>query len=164
MLRATTLLLVICLNAGLSHGMKCSFGNQNFLEKMIDSCPGLLDSSDKSYCCLDVENSRTYCCDAAEFIVKSSWIAVTVIVIVVILFTLVVCCIACCRRHRRRHQGTIYGHVEVPSAVQVIQSPANILLPGQHNLNPTNLTGMSGPLPYSSEVYAKQAPYNPNYV
>ncbi|XP_043261881.1 uncharacterized protein LOC122402824 isoform X2 [Colletes gigas] len=133
MLRATTLLLVVSLNAGLSHGMKCSFGNQNFLEKMIDSCPGLLDSSDKSYCCLDVENSRTYCCDAAEFVVKSSWVAVTVIVVVVMMFTLVVCCIACCRRHRRRHQGTIYGR-------------------------------MLGPLPHSSEVYAKQAPYNPNYV
>lgn len=54
-------------------GMECSFGNKNIISKVIDSCPGILDSNDKSYCCYDFENNEMYCCDAVEFASKSSW-------------------------------------------------------------------------------------------
>lgn len=53
--------------------MECSFGNKNIISKVIDSCPGILDSSDKSYCCYDFEKNEMYCCDAMEFASKSSW-------------------------------------------------------------------------------------------
>ncbi|CAD1468831.1 unnamed protein product, partial [Heterotrigona itama] len=52
--------------------MKCSWGHENFISDVINSCPGLLDSQDKSYCCYDISNEKTYCCDVMEFALKSS--------------------------------------------------------------------------------------------
>ncbi|XP_012153700.1 uncharacterized protein LOC105661747 isoform X2 [Megachile rotundata] len=171
MLRATTLLSLLCLNVGLSYGMQCSLGHKNIITEVLDSCPGLLDSSDKSFCCVDIENNRMYCCDQTEFLVKSTWLLLTVIAVVVIIISLLVCCVSClccscCPWYRRRHRGTVYG-IQVPSVVHVIQSPASVPQPTQPYPSTTNATssaGMSQPPPYSEVVYEKQAPYNPSYV
>uniref|UniRef100_V9IK26 Uncharacterized protein n=1 Tax=Apis cerana TaxID=7461 RepID=V9IK26_APICE len=114
MSRITILLLLAYFNAGLSYGMECSFGNKNIISKVIDSCPGILDSNDKSYCCYDFEKNEMYCCDAVEFASKSSWILLTVICAVGVVFSVIIFCISClccscCPWYRRRHQGTVYG-------------------------------------------------------
>ncbi|XP_029038372.1 uncharacterized protein LOC114873816 isoform X1 [Osmia bicornis bicornis] len=172
MLRATTLLALLCLNMGLSYGMQCSYGHKNVLSEILDSCPGLLDSSDKSYCCVDIENNRMYCCDAAEFMTKTTWLLLTVIAAAVIGVSLIVCCISClccscCPWYRRRHRGTVYGKVQVPTVVHVIQSPASVPQSTQPHVTAMNATSsaeMSQPPPYAEVVYEKQAAYNPTYV
>ncbi|KAM0736994.1 hypothetical protein ACS0PU_000565 [Formica fusca] len=176
MLRLTGAFLLICLHAGYVYGMDCSFGtNKNVWEKPFTSCPGLLDRSDKSYCCFDIVDQRTYCCDFEEFAVKNGLgIIVPVIIVAAIAVGLIVCCISClccscCPWYRRRHQGTVYGKVQTP-VVQVIQPQANLppsytsqAIPNQQIPYPTSSIGMPQPPPYSTEVYAKQAPYNPAY-
>ncbi|XP_011269670.1 protein shisa-5 isoform X2 [Camponotus floridanus] len=165
---------LIYLYAGYVHGTDCSFGaKKNILDELISKCPGLLDSSDKSYCCYDLANERTYCCDLEEFTVKTGLgIIVPVIIVAAIVIGLIMCCISClccscCPWYRRRHQGTVYG-IQTP-VVQVIQPQAN--LPPSYNQAvpniapyPTSSIAMPQPPPYSSEVYAKQAPYNPAYA
>lgn len=54
-------------------GMECTFGNKNFISRAINSCPGLLDPMEKSYCCYDISSEKMYCCDAVEFSLQSSW-------------------------------------------------------------------------------------------
>lgn len=166
---------LICLYAGYVHGMDCSFGaKKNIVAQAFDQCPGFLDSSDKSYCCYDISNERTYCCDAEEFAVKTGLgVIIPVIIVAAIVIGLIMCCISClccscCPWYRRRHQGTVYGKVQTP-VVQVIQPQAN--LPPSYNQAapniapyPTSSIAMPQPPPYSSEVYAKQAPYNPAYT
>ncbi|XP_006615012.1 uncharacterized protein LOC102680211 isoform X1 [Apis dorsata] len=176
MSRITILLLLTYFNVGLSYGMECSFGNKNIISKVIDSCPGLLDSSDKSYCCYDFEKNEMYCCDAVEFASKSSWILLTVICAVGVVFFVIIFCISClccscCPWYRRRHQGTVYGtisvpEVQVPSMMHVIQTPANVtvLTPYANLPYPTNSAGIQQASTYSGNIYEKQAPYNPNYV
>ncbi|CAL7936028.1 unnamed protein product [Xylocopa violacea] len=171
MSRVTILLLLLCFNAGLSYGTECSFGNKNILSRLIDSCPGLLDSADKSYCCYDIDNNSVYCCDYSEFLFKASWVLLVVIITVVILLGMLLLCIlclccSCCPWYRRRHRGTVYGKV-VPTVVRVIQSPASVPQPNPQYTNTafaTSSTGLSDPPTYSEVVYEKQAPYNPNYV
>nr|XP_031831583.1 uncharacterized protein LOC116426585 isoform X4 [Nomia melanderi] len=110
---ATTLLLLVGLNVGLSYGMECSFGEKNILQKIIDSCPGIIDSADKSYCCYNIETNKAYCCNAYEFAMLSSTV-MTVIVVVVIVISVVIFCVSClccicCRPYRRlRNQGIVY--------------------------------------------------------
>ncbi|CAL1686567.1 unnamed protein product [Lasius platythorax] len=176
MLRLAGAFLLICLHAGNVYGMECSFGqSKNFLEKALNTCPRLIDSSDKSYCCYDLENESFYCCTAEEFALKTGLgIIVPVIIAAAIAIGLIVCCISClccscCPWYRRRHQGTIYG-IQTP-VVQVIQPQATLPpsytnqanLPNQHVPYPMSSTGMPQPPPYTSEAYAKQAPYNPAY-
>ncbi|XP_076170531.1 uncharacterized protein LOC143148250 isoform X2 [Ptiloglossa arizonensis] len=135
MLRATSLLLLIYLNTGLSHGMECSFGEKSLWNHLIsNSCPGLLDPPSKSFCCLDVENNKSYCCEGHTFALMTTWVLVAVIFVVVTIISLVIFCISCLccifyRRHRIRHQGIIYG--QIPSVVQITQTPANFPLPIQ---------------------------------
>ncbi|XP_076244008.1 uncharacterized protein LOC143185154 [Calliopsis andreniformis] len=185
MLRASVLLLVICLNAGLSYGMDCKIGHTTGLKNFIDtvtntnSCPGVFDPAEKSFCCYSLDRTY-YCCDAAEFGITASWVILTAVLSVVIVVSLIVFCISClccscCPWYRRRHRGTVYGRVQAPaSVVHVIQTPANVPPPQPQPapyyanvLNPTNSTGLSQPPPYTAhenDIYSKQAPYNPNYV
>ncbi|XP_076379114.1 uncharacterized protein LOC143259695 isoform X2 [Megalopta genalis] len=163
MLQATTLILFIFINAGLSYGMQCSFGERNILQSFIESCPGIFDSSDKAYCCYNIENNKVYCCDAYEFAYMSTWTAATVIVVGVIVAGLVIFCLSCvccifCRRYRRRNQGTVYEHVQVPRVVQVIHTPANVLPQSGYVINST----VSAPA--SNDMYAKPPPYNTSYT
>ncbi|XP_076289042.1 uncharacterized protein LOC143213253 isoform X2 [Lasioglossum baleicum] len=166
MLRATTLLLFISLHAGLSYGMQCSFNEQNILGKILTSCPGILDPTDKSYCCYNLEGSYTYCCDVYEFTTQASWAGATIIVVSVIVVSVVVFCISCiccicCRRYRRRNQGTVYEHVQVPHVVRVIHTPANVLPQSDYVVN----SAMSAPtLVNPHDMYAKPPPYNTSYV
>ncbi|XP_072747952.1 uncharacterized protein [Anoplolepis gracilipes] len=169
--------LLICLHAGYVYGMDCSFGESKTIwEKTLNICPGILDPSYKSYCCYDLANERTYCCDAEQFAVKTGLgIIVPVIIAAAIAIGLIVCCISClccscCPWYRRRHQGTVYGKVQ-PPVVQIIQPQTNLppsytsqAAPSQYVPYPTNSTEMPQPPPYNSEMYAKQAPYNPTYL
>lgn len=172
MLRITTLLLLICTNARLSYGMKCSWGHENFISDVLNSCPALLDPEEKAYCCYDISNKKMYCCDAMEFALKSSWMVLAMIISFTVLFSMIIFCISClccscCPWYRRRHRGTIYGKVQVPSVVHVIQSPASVPQPTPQYTNPaypTSSAGISQPPSYSEVVYEKQAPYNPNYT
>ncbi|OAD61957.1 hypothetical protein WN48_05524 [Eufriesea mexicana] len=164
MSRVTTLLLLTCFNAGLSYGMDCS-ESQNTLLKIFQSCPGLLDSYDKSYCCYNIQNRQVYCCDSMEFFMNTSWVILTGIIVFSILFSLIMLCVSClccscCPWYRRRHRG-----VQLPSMVHVIQPPTSQIPPNVANPPyPINATGMSQPPLYSDVVYEKPAPYNPNYV
>ncbi|XP_076764061.1 uncharacterized protein LOC143431314 isoform X2 [Xylocopa sonorina] len=170
MSRVTILLLLLCFNAGLSYGTECAFGNKNILSRLIDSCPGLLDSADKSYCCHDIENGAVYCCDYAEFVFKTSWILLIVIVTVVILVLMLLLCIlclccSCCPWYRRRHRGTVYGSKNL--VVRIIQSSVTVPQPNPQYTNTayaTSSTEISDPPTYSEVAYEKQAPYNPNYA
>ncbi|XP_076671348.1 uncharacterized protein LOC143370290 isoform X2 [Andrena cerasifolii] len=177
MSRVVALLLFVSLNAGLSHGMECTIGHSNFLEKFMNSCPGLTDHWDKSYCCYDFERSSNYCCTAAEFGLSSSWIILTGFVTVAVVVSLIVFCISClccrcCPWYRRRHRGTVYGRVQGPRVVHVIQSSVDVPRPtpfytnASNATNATNSTGIVQPPPYtavSNEMYPKQAPHNPDY-
>ncbi|XP_014473202.1 PREDICTED: protein shisa-5-like isoform X2 [Dinoponera quadriceps] len=172
-------LLLLCLHAGFAHGMDCNFGtSKNFIEKTLNSCPGFLDNPSKSYCCVDIANERTYCCTAEEFALKTGLgIVVPVIIVAAIIISLIVCCISClccscCPWYRRRHRGTVYGKVQAPNVVHVVQSTPNVppSYASQENQNhyvpyPTNPAGFPQhpPPQYTSEAYAKQAPYNPAY-
>ncbi|KAL6256302.1 hypothetical protein P5V15_012419 [Pogonomyrmex californicus] len=178
MSRLARVLLLICLHAGFSYGMECSYGsNQNILEKVFTSCPRpFTDPSDYSYCCYDIPNNRAYCCSAEEFAKTGLSIIIPVIIAAAVIIGLIVCCISClccsCCPWYRRRQGTVYGRlvteVQTP-VVQVIQPQANV--PPNYTSQaaqnpyvpyPTNSTGMPQPPPYN-EAYAKQAPYNPAY-
>ncbi|XP_012165950.1 uncharacterized protein LOC105665629 isoform X2 [Bombus terrestris] len=171
MSRVTTLFLLICINAGLSYGMECSLRNSNFITRAINSCPGLLDPTEKSYCCYDITSEKIYCCDAMEFSLQSSWVVLVVILTICVLFTIIVFCISClccscCPWYRRRHRGTVYG-IQLPNMVHVIQSPTSIPQATPLYINtayPTNSAGISQPPIYSEAIYEKQAPYNPNYM
>ncbi|XP_060832160.1 protein shisa-4-like isoform X2 [Bombus pascuorum] len=166
----TTLFLLIGINTALCYGMECTFGNKNFISRAINSCPGLLDPEERSYCCYNMPNESVYCCDAMEFTLQSSWLALIIVTLSVIVFTTVVCCISClccncCPWYRRRHQGTVYG-IQVPSVVHVIRPSTIIPQPTPQYINiacPTNSAGISQPPIYSAVIYEKQAPYNPNY-
>ncbi|XP_054000713.1 uncharacterized protein LOC128888098 [Hylaeus anthracinus] len=149
MLRARAVLLLICLSAGLSHGMDCTFGSDNLLEKIMYSCPGFLQSSDKAYCCFDIENDKPYCCTQKEFAFQASWVVTTVIIVVGIVLALIALCISClcfifCRR-RRCQRGTVYGHVQVP-VVQVTHQQPNYPIP-------VNATGLAQPQPHTNTIY-----------
>jgi hypothetical protein len=173
MSRLVIALLLIYLHAESIYGMECSFGNNNFLDKMINSCPRpLIDPSENSYCCYDTSSGSSYCCSAIEFAKTGLGILIPVIIAAAIVIGLIVCCISClccsCCPWYRRRQGTVYGKVQAP-VVQVIQPQANIPpnytnQPAVQNYAPypTGSTGMPQPPPYN-EAYAKQAPYNPAY-
>ncbi|XP_078037365.1 uncharacterized protein LOC144470207 isoform X2 [Augochlora pura] len=166
MLQATTLILFISINAGLTYGMQCSIGERNIIQSFIESCPGLFESKDKEYCCFNIESSKVYCCDAYEFAYTTTWSAATVVVVGVIVVGLIIFCISCvccicCRRYRRRnHQGTVYGHLQVPRVVQVIHTPANVLPQSGYVINST----VSAPASATTNEYAKPPPYNTGYV
>lgn len=174
MARGIVLLLFVCLNAGFAYGTECSLKeSSNFLEKYVRSCPQIFQPAEKSYCCYDIVDERVYCCDAAEFALKTGFgIIVPLTIAAGLIISLVVCCVSClccrcCPWYRRRHQGTVYGKVQAPSVVHVIQTPAPASQPAQATYItscPGNTTGMPQPPPYSTEIYAKQAPYNPSYV
>ncbi|KAL6425519.1 hypothetical protein ACFW04_009584 [Cataglyphis niger] len=174
MLRLAGAFLLICLHAGYVYGMDCSFGTtKNVWEKPFTTCPGFLDSSDKSYCCFNIATERTYCCDWEEFALKNGLgIIIPLIIVAAIVVGLIACCISClccscCPWYRRRHQGTVYGKVQTP-VVQVIQPQANLPTSYTNQAipnvpNPTSSIEMPQPPPTYDEVYAKQAPYNPAY-
>ncbi|XP_032673739.1 protein shisa-5-like isoform X2 [Odontomachus brunneus] len=179
MSRLTGAFLLLCLHAGFAYGMDCSLGrSSNFLEKVVNTCPGILDSRSKSYCCYDIPNDTAYCCDAEEFALKTGLgIIVPAIITAGIVITLIVCCISClccscCPWYRRRHRGTVYG-IQAPNVVHVVQTPANLppsyTSQGDQVQNhyvpyPTNPAGFpQHPPPQYNEAYAKQAPYNPAY-
>ncbi|XP_076645930.1 uncharacterized protein LOC143355196 [Halictus rubicundus] len=167
MLRATTLLLLITLHAGLSYGMQCSFGKESFLDQILKGCPGLLDSSEKSYCCYNLETSKAYCCDAYEFASMTAWVGTTIIVVTVIVLLVVVFCISClccvcCRRYHRRNRGTVYEHVQAPHVVQVIHTPANGVPSSGYVANSAMQAAPTSVNPH--DIYAKPPPYNTSYI
>ncbi|XP_011866389.1 PREDICTED: uncharacterized protein LOC105561218 [Vollenhovia emeryi] len=118
MSRLAVALLLIYLHAGSIYGMECSFGNKNFLEKMLTTCPRpLIDPSDNSYCCYDMSTESAYCCDAVEFAKTGFGIIIPVIIAAAIVIGIIVCCISClccsCCPWYRRRQGTVYGRPAV---------------------------------------------------
>ncbi|XP_043289267.1 protein shisa-4-like isoform X2 [Venturia canescens] len=170
-------ILLLCAFVGLSHGMDCNFGqSKNILDEYINSCPGVLQDSSKSYCCYDISKERVYCCDAQEFAIKTGLgiiipaVIAVVVVVMFIIFCISCLCCSCCPWYRRRHRGTVYG-IQGPNVIQVIQPPANAGMPPQaiHNAYayPANQMAMpnhgQAPPQYTSEAYVKQAPYNPSY-
>ncbi|KOC65126.1 hypothetical protein WH47_01991, partial [Habropoda laboriosa] len=95
-------------------GIDCSIGHKNIISKFLDSCPGLLDNQDKSYCCLDFETNEMYCCNRMEFALKSTGALLAVIIVIGVVFSLILFCVSClycscCPWYRRRHRGTVYG-------------------------------------------------------
>ncbi|XP_012530987.1 protein shisa-5 [Monomorium pharaonis] len=175
MSRLAVALLLICLHAGSVYGIDCSYAtSKSFFEDVLTTCPRLTDARDKTYCCIDITNERAYCCNAEEFALQAGSILIPAIIGVVVVIGLMVCCISClccsCCPWYRRRQGTVYGNLQAP-VVQVIQPQANIppsyiSQPAQNYAPPypTGSTGMAQPPPYTNEAYAKQAPYNPNYL
>ncbi|XP_043682147.1 protein shisa-5-like isoform X1 [Vespula pensylvanica] len=176
---AIILLTISCLCTGFAVGMECTYKeSKNVFEKMITSCPVLWGDSSKSYCCYDLTNENFYCCTKEEFAMTMGLgIIVPVVIAAGIIISLIVCCISClccscCPWYRRRHRGTVYGKVQTPSVVQVIQTstnpPSNYANQTEQNHYtpyPTNVGGTPQPLPaYTIEPYARQAPYNPGYV
>ncbi|XP_035727658.1 protein shisa-5-like isoform X1 [Vespa mandarinia] len=175
---AIVLLTISCLCTGFAVGMECTYkDSKNLFEKMMTSCPVLWDSS-KSYCCYDLANENYYCCTQEEFAMTMGLgIIVPVVIAAGIIVSLIVCCISClycscCPWYRRRHQGTVYGKVQTPSVVHVIQTStnppsdyANQTEQNHYTPYPTNVGGMPQPPPaYTIEPYGRQAPYNPGYV
>jgi len=161
--------------------MDCEFGHQSsWLEKIgvnVKSCP------DSQYCC--DEDDRVYCCSSSEF-VSNSFAGLLPILVAVAVGFLIVCCLCClccpcCLLYKRRHRGTVYGRVQtVVTTPQPAQQQAPVCAP-QPTPMPMPMPGYSQttgypmytaqagqqPPPYSevtaSEVYAKQAPYNPSF-
>ncbi|KAK0167777.1 hypothetical protein PV327_001641 [Microctonus hyperodae] len=173
-----TLLLVIALGITAVHGMECSFkSSSNILEKIARSCPGIFDSSDKKYCCLNVSDGSFSCCNEQDWLLETGLgIIVPAIIGVLVVVTLFVLCISClcctcCPWYRRRHRGTVYGTVHTIGGVQQapgINPPSSHIVNNIHPSYPVNqpvstATFPSQPPPYTAEPYAKQAPYNPNY-
>ncbi|XP_014603766.1 PREDICTED: protein shisa-5-like isoform X1 [Polistes canadensis] len=180
---AIILLTISCLCTGFTYGMECSLNSEkSYFEKLMTSCPALLDDSSKSYCCYDFSNKYYYCCTQEEFAIKMGiGIIIPVVIAAGIIVSLIVCCISClccscCPWYRRRHRGTVYGKVQTPSVVQVVQTstnppPSNYANQTPQNIYtpypPTTVGGMPQPQPppaYTIEPYARQAPYNPGYV
>lgn len=176
---AIVLLTISCLCTGFAYGMDCTFKeNKNYLEKMISSCPTIWGDQSKSYCCYDVPNENYYCCTEEEFAVKMGLGLIVPVVIAVgfVVSSIIVCitCLfcSCCPWYRRRHRGTIYGKVQTPNVVHVIQtstspppSYANQTVQNHYPPNPVNVNGMQqAPPAYTSEPYTRQAPYNPGYT
>ncbi|XP_015110068.1 cysteine and tyrosine-rich protein 1 [Diachasma alloeum] len=165
----SVLVLLIALGVVAVQGMDCNFGtSSNIFEKALAHCPGILDSSDKEYCCIGKENF--YCCNAEEFALKTGLIVVipaiigVIAVVSIIIFCISCLCCSCCPWYRRRHRGTVYGKVHTPTVVTVVQ-PNTVPAP-QPQLYPTLSTASplpAQPPPYTQEVYAKQAAYNPTY-
>ncbi|PSN34451.1 hypothetical protein C0J52_21470 [Blattella germanica] len=96
--------------------MECKLGHEsNFAEKLNfinpSSCPTIIDTSDKQYCCN--RDGRVYCCDAAEFLGNGFGVLLPVLIAVAIGFFIVCClcclCCPCCLLYKRRHRGTVYG-------------------------------------------------------
>ncbi|XP_063979367.1 protein shisa-5-like isoform X2 [Diachasmimorpha longicaudata] len=161
------LIVLIALGATAVQGMDCNFGtSSNIFEKVLSHCPGILDSSDKEFCCIGTD--RFYCCDAKEFALQTGWIVIPVVIGVAVVVSIIIFCISClccscCPWYRRRHRGTVYG-IPTPTVVTVVQ-PSNAPI-AQHQLYPSLSTAPSLPAqppPYTQEAYTKQAPYNPSY-
>uniref|UniRef100_A0A0C9R491 Shisa4_2 protein n=1 Tax=Fopius arisanus TaxID=64838 RepID=A0A0C9R491_9HYME len=139
------LVLLIALGATTVQAeMDCNFGtSSNFLEKSLNTCPGILDSSDKAFCC--VGTNSIHCCDAQEFALSTGVIGVVAIIIAVvgtvsiIIFCISCLCCSCCPWYRRRHRGTVYGKVQTPAVITVMQ-PTTIPTP-QAQLYPTVAPG-----------------------
>ncbi|XP_017891418.1 uncharacterized protein LOC108631769 [Ceratina calcarata] len=162
-MRFGVFLVFVCL-IRFSHGMECSFGDTNFISRALNSCPGLMDPAEKSYCCYNIEENKAYCCDSMEFTLNSSWFLITITVAVVFVVSLFIFCVSClccscCPWHRRRHRGTVYGRVQVPQVVHVIETQPHV-----NTAYATSSAEVAQPPPYSAAVYEKQAPYNPNYM
>lgn len=117
MSRLISFLLIIFFFSRSTYGMDCNFGNsKNIIDEIVGTCPRpLLDSTDKSYCCIDIKNDKFYCCDAEEFALKTGLgIVVPAIIATVVILLLIISCISClccscCPWYRRRHRGTVYG-------------------------------------------------------
>ncbi|KAL0131784.1 hypothetical protein PUN28_002970 [Cardiocondyla obscurior] len=174
MSRLVVALLLIYLHAESIYGMECSFGEKNFMDKLIGSkCPGPFDSSEKSFCCYDAEMDRSYCCSSDEFAKTWMNIIIPVLAVSALVVGLIICCVCClccnCCPWYRRRQGAVYGKVQTP-IVQVIQPPPSLppSYSGQPPVQndylpyPIDSTGIPQPPPYN-EAYAKQSPYNPAY-
>ncbi|EFN75983.1 protein shisa-5 isoform X2 [Harpegnathos saltator] len=176
--------ILLCLQAGLVYGTDCSLGTSNdFLDKITKTCPiPIVGDPSKSYCCYDLPNEKFYCCDATEFALKTGLglvvpLTITIAVVAALIASCICClCCKCCPWYRRRHRGTVYGKVQAPNTVHIVQTPAVNAPPSyasqQHPAQnhyvpyPTNPAGFpQHPPPQysSSEAYAKQAPYNPTY-
>ncbi|XP_020287997.1 uncharacterized protein LOC109856768 [Pseudomyrmex gracilis] len=168
--------VLICLLSGFVYvsGMDCSFGSSsNFIEKTLKSCPGILDSSDESYCCYDW-NQHYRCCTLEDFGKNAATVIIPIVIGVLILVGLIGCCVCClcckcCPWYRRRHQGTVYGTIRTP-IIQVIEQtnlppryPCSQPAQNQYVPFPTQSTGVAAS-PIVNEEYAKQAPYNPTYT
>ncbi|XP_012057234.1 PREDICTED: protein shisa-5-like [Atta cephalotes] len=133
MSRLEVALLLICLHTGYVYGfLDCNFEimERNIFDHWATTCPRIFESKENNYCCVDVENKRSYCCPLLEFVQTTgvSLILPLAIAGIVIVF-LLACCISCfccsCCPWYRRNQGITYGNIQTP-VVQVIQSPANV--------------------------------------
>ncbi|XP_018310911.1 protein shisa-5 [Mycetomoellerius zeteki] len=189
MSRLEVALLLICLHAGYVYGVECNFEilERNLFDHWTATCPRFFDKKDESWCCIDVEARKSYCCDLETFVQKTGvGVFLPLIIAGVGIIAILSCCISCfccsCCPWYRRRQGTTYGNIQTP-VVQVIQSPANIPpgytsqptqnIPTSYTSQPTQnyvppypmgSTAMPQPPPYTDEAYAKQAPYNPAYL
>ncbi|XP_046484528.1 protein shisa-5 isoform X1 [Neodiprion pinetum] len=179
---AVSIVVVICL-VSVAYGMDCTLGtSDNFIDKFVNSCPRpLIDPSENSYCCPRVDGT-VYCCDWAEFTMRTGLgIIVPVVIAVVVIISLIVFCIsclccACCPWYRRRHRGTIYSSMQTPvTGIHVIQTPPSNSGYTVHQIQqiqpPIYANAVSAmpqhPVPppqYTREDNTKQAPYNPSYV
>ncbi|KYN39794.1 hypothetical protein ALC56_05839 [Trachymyrmex septentrionalis] len=107
-------LLLICLFAGYVHGglIDCNFEilERNIFDHWATTCPRIFDPKENNYCCVDIENKRSYCCTLLEF-AKTTGVTLILPVaagVIGIIF-LVICCISCfccgCCPWYRRPQG-----------------------------------------------------------
>ncbi|XP_012280822.1 protein shisa-5 [Orussus abietinus] len=175
-------LLFVVFSTSVVYGMECQLGHSsNIIERIIKSCPRpILDSSDKEYCCIDIQTESFYCCNAEEALKTGLGILLPIIIGATIIVLLIGCCISClccswCPWYRRRHRGTVYGHVQVPSVVHTIQAQPGyattyVSQPVNQNSYPAqsvyapDVSQPVPPPPYTNEAYAKQAPHNPHYA
>ncbi|XP_066582698.1 protein shisa-5-like isoform X2 [Prorops nasuta] len=170
-------LAAFCSGLVYSHRNSCSFQKGNFIDDLVNSCPGLTDSNDKSYCCYDFEREKFECCDIVEYTLRNGIgivlpVVVTIAVIVAIIVACVSClCCRCCPWYRRRNPGVVYG-IERAQAVRVVPAQPNVQAqpyvsaPNQNTFipYPVNPSGMPvAPPPYCNEAYTQQSPYNPHY-
>uniref|UniRef100_A0A4P6D828 Uncharacterized protein n=2 Tax=Rhodnius prolixus TaxID=13249 RepID=A0A4P6D828_RHOPR len=100
-------ILILLQIVAFTYAMDCSFGqSNNFIEKVVNECPRLIDSADKKYCCPDSEGSF-YCCDLANFLLTGSLIILPIAAILLVVSFIIscICCFCCpfCCIYKRRN-------------------------------------------------------------
>ncbi|XP_018342785.1 PREDICTED: uncharacterized protein LOC108748882 isoform X3 [Trachymyrmex septentrionalis] len=130
-------LLLICLFTGYVHGLDCNFEilERNIFDHWVTTCPRLLDPEENSYCCVDVENKKSYCCTLLEF-AKTTGNRLHILLLLWLLSL-----VSPSSRTRLRiipfqHNVSSTKSIYIQTPVQVIQSPANVP-PSYYTSQPT---------------------------